>query len=1157
MHYESVVAIVPAKYLLLDFLEYGMQLRFFSALLARTRSARSAPLRSPSSGVWGRRRCRALRHCLVAVLVSAGALVPLGGTALAEDSSDYDAVEYEDRTEATRLGPGATETIFFRANDVVTYRYCDDDTGNCVEQPATCTVAVENWRTMQEAAEDAWLVLALQGHWKLRGQRPFTTADLLSLLKPVLPLKYYYLNPSIEFADPTDPEGVFGDRSTFRDPEITDLIQGVFQRQNDGLWDVPDPLEVAHLHSPRSDTAEGPQTIFEVLPPDIRATLDSWPPGVPVPGSYLARIREALRVEPSDAVEATLSYINANIVNYGWPAPHRHHTYSRLEEMPHTLAFFRGDLLHGLLELLGLSDFSLRHIGSMWVPDDNGYPVKEIPGEWTVAQMAEACGSQRILNSSSIQFAPHPDDYSGDPVLSSEIVDVSRVFGSVRPVNGESSEKAHHVLGGTLFLDSNPRIYPLIQDADHNFYKGPWRHWWDRFKFRDVVSELDYYLNSSHLLLEYDQAVDEYKILLRGSDVVLRTVLPADWGNDPIEMVDPNVMSPQYEKSNSRSTEASPGGALDVTGKVIGEETVRYCVGSVATKRCDRWVEHQVVVEPAGWDDARIFGVDDRYRLLVNLDSLKISLLRESHDGDVTLDGTSYEVVSALCCLSAGDEHWSVNLRLDVMDNDRVAFFGGGHPLNRSGTQVLLADLVDDDTILCQGSRFCTEMRPRHVGAVSPGDFGLEAGPRYTSLEVTVSAPTGNTAVTSEQRTFDYCIAHREETCGGTPPTCAKATYLESPRAPNAPAGFPFESTAQLPSQHFVATTLCDGTTGTVTLSIDVYGVASPPDVPDEVWEDSPGGGGGTTRRIQCYARDLEGWAPKWRLSPHIERFREAPSWCHLPARSAVMGWDGDWHCQRTYPDTFSTGKVRPATSASWTSALHIAEFGTDGWERSGDDPLFLVGHGYTVPDGEMCRDSTAQIVGVWPTHVGADNWILRGSDSDRICTEADGYDQYAEASCLASQGALWEVSPTEGLGEAWHARLAEVEPCVGEVECASWVPSVPGWYQVRVELRAPRTELVATGPAGGLVEGTWLWNCTQAFWHIKLGRQPSISWQGSLVDAKNQGGIPWLKTCIVRWDSFDANFNPIRKREKPYSRGTTFVFDELIWVEEAHFGRG
>ena len=151
--------------------------------------------------------------------------------------------------------------------------------------------------------------------------------------------------------------------------------------------------------------------------------------------------------------------------------------------------------------------------------------------------------------------------------------------------------------------------------------------------------KLDYHLNSSHLLLEYDQVNDVHNVLLRDSDVVLRTVERSDWGNDPIEMVDPNVMSPLFEKKNhdNRSTEVSMGGALEVTGKEIGEETVRYCVGSAGSRSCDHWVEHPVIVEPAGWDDARIFAVDDHYRLLVNLESGKISLLRESHDGDVTL----------------------------------------------------------------------------------------------------------------------------------------------------------------------------------------------------------------------------------------------------------------------------------------------------------------------------------------------------------------------------------------------------------------------------------------------------------------------------------------------------------------------------------------
>ena len=308
------------------------------------------------------------------------------------------------------------------------------------------------------------------------------------------------------------------------------------------------------------------------------------------------------------------------------------------------------------------------------------------------------------------------------------------------------------------------------------------------------------------------------------------------------------------------------GGTITLTGNELGEETVRYCVGNITSGNCEEWVNSTVVVEPEGWDDARVVAVNDEYRLIVNLDSLRLALLRESADGDTTIGGTTYEVLTRLCCLAAGNEYWSVDLELPVMDNDRVVFFREGHPVNKSGHQILFDDLIDGDTIACTGSLFCTMMRPQ-PDVVPPGIFGMVVGPSYTSLELTVSAPTGN--VISEQRVFNYCLAHRENSCGTSPPTCAKATYVESPRAPNAPNLPGIESSENLPARYFEATTLCAGTSGTVTLIVDVYEADDPglPLIPEEVWETTFEDEFGASRRARCYDRDIGSWS-FWTLNP-------------------------------------------------------------------------------------------------------------------------------------------------------------------------------------------------------------------------------------------------------------------------------------------------
>ena len=1096
-----------------------------------------------------RHRFRGRRRVLLAVLVSGVLLVPLAEPALAADS-----VTYESLPEGVRLSPGETQMLFFRADDVVTYQYCDDLTGACVEQSATCAAASDDWRTMQEAAEAAWLVLTLHDHWKLRNNRPFDMADLVWLLKPDLPLSYYFLNPEIEFADPPNTEGGFGDPATHRDPAITDLLEELYTDPypDDSKTDLVDGiLGINDLYLTSSDPSADPRSIADALPPDLKRVLDlalADPVNNAVPPGTLDEIKRALRVQPSDDVEATLSYLNANIVNTGWLTRYIYTKQDRLEEMPHTLAYDRGELLHGLLELLGLPDFDLQHVTDMTLRHYGGQ-VEIIPAERAVPRMIHRCGQAAIPDGQSIQFFANATrgGGTGETAFDSDQLTAQRSFGSIAPVNGKSSETARHVLGGTLWWDDISLASPigLVQDRDQKFWVGPWLYWDQIPNLHDRDADKHYYLNRSHLYLRKHPTERIFYHILYGTEganeVIVKTI---DSGHlqyqSAFKVNNPNAMTNHFELRGGQSTEATMGGTITLTGNELGEETVRYCVGNITSGNCEEWVNSTVVVEPEGWDDARVVAVNDEYRLIVNLDSLSLALLRESADGDTTIGGTTYEVLTRLCCLAAGNEYWSVDLELPVMDNDRVVFFREGHPVNKSGHQILFDDLIDGDTIACTGSRFCTMMRPQ-PDVVPPGIFGMVVGPSYTSLELTVSAPTGN--VISEQRVFNYCLAHRENSCGTSPPTCAKATYVESPRAPNAPNLPGIESSENLPARYFEATTLCAGTSGTVTLSVDVYEADDPglPLIPEEVWETTFEDEFGASRRARCYDRDSGSWS-FWTLNPGAAADRMAPSWCDLPPREEVIGLSGRYLCQPTRPDTYVQGRVAPAAQSRWHSALHVGAFDLDagGWVRVGDDLLYLVGHRLTPNDGEMCDNAVTRIVGVWPTHVGADNWILRGADSDQPCTRENGYDLYGETSCLASQGNLWQQSLTGGLGSAWHAQLDRVEPCVGEAECSTWVPPVPGWYQVRVELDAPSTQLIFPP----LVPG-----CEDAF--DFLYNDPG---NGNYVTTPIMVGVgEW--TCrktyrdYVNWDGRWVSITP-------QSRGGRLVFDDLIWVEGPYLVR-
>ncbi|MXV91264.1 MAG: hypothetical protein F4121_09200 [Acidimicrobiia bacterium] len=1070
--------------------------------------------------------------------------------ALAEPALATETVHYETRPDGVRLSPGESELVFFRANDAVTYSYCDDETGTCVAQSVTCAEASEDWRTMQEAAEAAWLALFRQDHWTLRAQDPdaqlpFDLADLLELVKPVLPLKYYFLNPAIAFADPPNPDGGLGDPATHRDPSVTSLLEELFtdpdpDNSEFGLVDDIEVVEDLYLSS--DDPNADPQSIADALPPDLRDFLDaarSDPVNNSVPPEILEEIRQALRVEISDDVEATLSYLNANIVNTGWPERMINIETDTLEDMPHTLAYRRGDLLHGLVELLGLPGFDVQHVDDVHLLVRHGV-LKRIPAEWAVARMAERCGKAAVLENQSVQFvgALSDRDTTLEDAFASDQIDATREFGSIAPVNGQSAERARHVLGGSLWWTDQD----LLQDDNHNFFRGPWKLYGSEPRVSNGSSR--YVLNRSHVFIRRDPVRDVWQQVIYGSDItpgseiIIRTI---SGGVSPRE---PNLMSPYRQRTGTKSTESTMGGVIAMTGKELGEEVVRHCVGNVTTGSCEEWANIAVVVEPEGWDDARVMGVDDPYRLVVNRVSGRVALLGESADGDVTIGGTVYEVLERLCCLPGGDAYWSLDLELPVMENDRVVFFRADHPLNKSGNQVLLGALVDEDSIVCPGTRYCTHIRPRPATDVSPGAFGLTASAHYTSLELTVSAPVGTPNVTSERRSFDYCLAHRENTCSGSPPACARATYLESPRAPNAPDLVGVESSGDLAATHFAASTLCEGMTGTVTVTVNVYDDPSPPDIPEEVWEEDPATDRVRGPRLRCYDREQGGWAQNWRLAPASADDRLAPSWCDLPPRSAMFGADGRYRCQGTRPDTYSGGKVGPAPESRWYSAMHLGAFEETGWVRVGADRLFLVGHRLTEGAGAMCNDAHTRIVGVWPTHVGAENWIMRGARQDDPCTEEYGFDTYGEESCVASQGMLWQSGPSGGLGDSWHWELDNVEPCVGEAECDVWVPPVPGWYQVRIRLQAPRTTMVFGRDDHDI--------CHDVYLDIHGPPQFTTGSEITMRPLDTNNDLDW--TCEVSWRSYYPE--EAHHVERPMSRGVNLVFDELIWVEEPYLVR-
>ena len=551
------------------------------------------------------------------------------------------------------------------------------------------------------------------------------------------------------------------------------------------------------------------------------------------------------------------------------------------------------------------------------------------------------------------------------------------------------------------------------------------------------------------------------------------------------------------------------------------------------------------------------------------------------------------------------------------MDNDTVRFFKTPPDPNnvgrvvhrlidRYGDVVAAANLTASDQAHCLGTRYCSLIRPKAKGGVDSGGFGLAVGPSFTSLKLRVSAPSGGFTATSESRTFDYCLAHRAEDCDTTPATCAVATYVEAPRAPNAPATVAALRTADVPSHHFVARTACGGADGTVTFDIDVYGVANrpPSNVGNVLQPPSTTPPPAPVRKCyRFFKRDpndpterAKVWQADWDVDPTK---RDAPTWCDLPQRipadvpdplpnlptshmlaekrkwheyaiggaapgsdvnpetnqywttdeSGETDWrtywrqiwraepvpavrqeklkllDQDWleGCQRNrpaddWPQRWSHDDQMVGSAASrWRSTRASGTYMWAGYflteQGYGGDDLILVGFPLALKAAALCEGATPRIVGVWGTHVGADNWIL-GPDGGS-CTWEWPVEKLHDRTCTTSRG-----SRNQDLGDEWHRRLAAVEPCIGAAECDAWVPPMPGWYQVRIEVVPPAVAM-------------------RTYWHPNLPDLDAKFTRNLCTDV----GTPPVKQCTAE--------------EVVWGDPHAFVFDDLIWVEVLHLNAG
>ena len=240
--------------------------------------------------------------------------------------------------------------------------------------------------------------------------------------------------------------------------------------------------------------------------------------------------------------------------------------------------------------------------------------------------------------------------------------------------------------------------------------------------------------------------------------------------------------------TEAHNTGDHPHGAIRVTGTMLGEATAEYCLTSLPYDCADS-ANLTILVEPDGWEDARVAGVDDVYRVELDWETKLVEIFR---DGET-------EAFARTCCLASLDS-WSVDVRLPVMENDEVHFYDSeGRDMNRP--------------MSCQ-PRYCGGMRP---GGLDPGDVRWDPAGDNFSLGLRVADDSVVARLTSTgpfapaTASFDYCVRYESYGCGTT--TCARSTYLGAPND-EVP-----DWVTYLPSSVYQATSNCPSY-GTVSLRV-------------------------------------------------------------------------------------------------------------------------------------------------------------------------------------------------------------------------------------------------------------------------------------------------------------------------------------------------
>lgn len=663
--------------------------------------------------------------------------------------------------------------ISVRDNDEVTLRRCATvgSMEKCVDVTAVCGAVFADMEELFDLLDG--LSVDIKASWDSQiapdGTVPGTPplyrlpkygdtsdiglAEILQASWPLLPLRYMFLNWDMDFSTGVDLTHTATFASTL-ETEIAAAYSAIARDHNTGAWTVRKESNAAAQLNP----ANVPRSVVDWI-------TDRGGAGLPFPAFTLGALLDGTTLAVSvdgDAVPATTDAFG-----------------TRLNDLTGGKSY---NTWGGELQVVD-ADALADAIGSRLTLDQR--------------RLLEEGNDQAVKNTLKKELADAlklAADISGDS--QSEAVPYT-VRSALAYLKIFAEHPANEGFGG--FRDG--RSYAAHQFPFHVLFEAPdltpgllELYGLPRPAYRSVrditfsggISGVFFEQRAESLLLEmFDYCANE---LVVSEDRFLR------W-NDPFSDTSPDYATEARAEASkltgisgfeiARAPEPAgdaDGSVIQLTGNALGEATLWYCYSFGLAGCTEPWTPVTVLVEPDGWNDARIVIQRDHFHIVVDWNSGSVHVLRPSEDStggiaDLNLElggdygvqkidgsgkwvndpaarqvmphdpagpGWGYEVVSHYCCLTNSSSSWSFQVQLPVIDNDEVHFYRKSERDKPAGPDNELELLPG--TVTCDTSRYC-----QHVQAHELQHRRKLAGPKIDIDAHT--APNGITAKISSRST--------------------------------------------------------------------------------------------------------------------------------------------------------------------------------------------------------------------------------------------------------------------------------------------------------------------------------------------------------------------------------------------------------------------